>query len=622
MPACSRATTSSSRRSRPRIRSGATGTVLTLTLERPAPRPRVSSSRTGEDDALARSLPSWPPFPEVPAALEEARGRGWRLAILSNTDRDFIAASKVQLGIPFDETIVASEIGSYKPGHRHWQEFFARTHADRDRHVHVAASLFHDIVPATRARPALRLGEPSRRDAPTRSRPGRSPTWRRSRTCSTSSSPREAARAVHRTAGDAGRRGGGRRARERRRRAPTSRSPTSSDAAEIGGWWARLELPGDSMLVFDPAETLVAYGDARREDRGDRSTSTHTCTPSTPAAGSAASCSTGSRRRRAAVARPIVRTRRARHRRGREAAGRPSRGYVPGPALLPDAGRSRRSRRPSRRGPRASRSRSFAARARRRSCTTCSRRHSPTTGATRRATSRRGRRPCSARSGGIRRSSTSFARATRWSPRSINAIRFGMGWVEQPRDAHALARARPRPGAAPARVRRALPARRAADRPRRGRRQRDRRDASLRERRHARGLAGRRLREARVTWLRVAPAREVPRLQDLHGRRARARVPVSRLRQGVRGGPRPRPACVGQGRRGDGRGRRARALPTPRRRSSPRTRSASRRSSSPPSSPSGRSSSAGAAAATSAPSRASRRATAGSPSSGSTRTAT
>ena len=101
-----------------------------------------------ERDALGDSLPSWEPFPEVPAALEEAKARGWKLAILSNTDRDFIGASKARLGIPFDETIVASEIGSYKPGHRHWSEFFARTHADRDRHVHVAASHFHDIVPA------------------------------------------------------------------------------------------------------------------------------------------------------------------------------------------------------------------------------------------------------------------------------------------------------------------------------------------------------------------------------------------------------------------------------------------------------------------------------------------
>ena len=122
-------------------------TVLALTLQRLATGEGLELP-DGEADALARSLPSWPPFPEAPAELEGARSRGWRLAILSNTDRDFIAASKARLGVPFDETIVASEIGSYKPGHRHWSEFFARTHADRDRHVHVAASLFHDIAPA------------------------------------------------------------------------------------------------------------------------------------------------------------------------------------------------------------------------------------------------------------------------------------------------------------------------------------------------------------------------------------------------------------------------------------------------------------------------------------------
>src|ERR671934_1129531 len=47
----------------------------------------------GEEDALARSLPGWEPFPEVREALTEARARGWKLAILSNTDRDFIEAS-------------------------------------------------------------------------------------------------------------------------------------------------------------------------------------------------------------------------------------------------------------------------------------------------------------------------------------------------------------------------------------------------------------------------------------------------------------------------------------------------------------------------------------------------
>ena len=97
---------------------------------------------------LAESLPAWRAFPEVRAALEEARRRGWRLAILSNTDVDFIAASQVQIGVPFDEVVVAQEIGSYKPRHRHWDEFFTRTRAPRDGHVHVAASLFHDIAPS------------------------------------------------------------------------------------------------------------------------------------------------------------------------------------------------------------------------------------------------------------------------------------------------------------------------------------------------------------------------------------------------------------------------------------------------------------------------------------------
>lgn len=103
----------------------------------------------GEQDALGRSLPEWPPFPEVPAALEDARSRGWRLAVLSNTDRDLLDASLERIGVDFDLTVVASEIGSYKPAPAHWNEFFARSGAASGRHVHVAASLFHDIAPAS-----------------------------------------------------------------------------------------------------------------------------------------------------------------------------------------------------------------------------------------------------------------------------------------------------------------------------------------------------------------------------------------------------------------------------------------------------------------------------------------
>jgi 2-haloacid dehalogenase len=99
-----------------------------------------------EETALADSLASWQPFPEVPEALGEARHQGWKLAILSNTDRDYIEASMERLGVPFEFAIVASEIRSYKPALGHWRAFEERVGTPPD--VHVAASLFHDVAPA------------------------------------------------------------------------------------------------------------------------------------------------------------------------------------------------------------------------------------------------------------------------------------------------------------------------------------------------------------------------------------------------------------------------------------------------------------------------------------------
>jgi 2-haloacid dehalogenase len=128
----------------------------------------------GERDALGRSLPQWPVFDEVPGALAEARGRGWLLVALTNSDRDLIDASLRAIGVPFEGAVVASEIGSYKPAHRHWEAFY-EAHPDAPgRHVHVAQSHSHDIV-AT-----VELGLPSiwinrlaerRQPAPTRELP-------------------------------------------------------------------------------------------------------------------------------------------------------------------------------------------------------------------------------------------------------------------------------------------------------------------------------------------------------------------------------------------------------------------------------------------------------------------
>ena len=110
----------------------------------------------------------------VPGGARRARGgcaaRGWKLAILSNSDPDLIAASKELLGVPFDETVVAGEIRSYKPAPKHWLEFYARTLADKRR----ARPRRREPLP--RHRPGGPAADPERLDQPPRRAPRPTPT--------------------------------------------------------------------------------------------------------------------------------------------------------------------------------------------------------------------------------------------------------------------------------------------------------------------------------------------------------------------------------------------------------------------------------------------------------------
>jgi 2-haloacid dehalogenase len=118
-----------------------------------------------DEDALAESLPQWRPFPEVAGALAELRRRGFQLAVLSNTDPDLLDASLERIGVTVDGVVTAADAGSYKPAAGHWERFFENYDVEREGHVHVGASLYHDIEPAAalglRAVWINRLGEES-----------------------------------------------------------------------------------------------------------------------------------------------------------------------------------------------------------------------------------------------------------------------------------------------------------------------------------------------------------------------------------------------------------------------------------------------------------------------------
>jgi 2-haloacid dehalogenase len=102
--------------------------------------------------ALGRSVPDWPEFPDSHQALV-ALGRRYRLLILSNVDRMSFAASSRRLGVTFTSVLTAEDIGSYKPSARNFEALLAeaRRLGLEGRLLHVAQSLFHDHVPARAA---------------------------------------------------------------------------------------------------------------------------------------------------------------------------------------------------------------------------------------------------------------------------------------------------------------------------------------------------------------------------------------------------------------------------------------------------------------------------------------
>lgn len=106
------------------------------------------------DAAFGASLPHWPAFSDTADALRALKKR-YKLIILSNVNRDGLAASNRKLGVTFDAVYTAEDIGSYKPDPRNFD--YLLTHL-RDEFglesrdiLHTAQSLFHDHTPARAA---------------------------------------------------------------------------------------------------------------------------------------------------------------------------------------------------------------------------------------------------------------------------------------------------------------------------------------------------------------------------------------------------------------------------------------------------------------------------------------
>ncbi len=98
--------------------------------------------------ALSATIPYWPVFADVGPALGALRNDGWKLALLTNCDRDLIAQTRQRLPVPFAAVVTAEDVSAYKPNHAHFERFRTERGSSAHTWIHVAQSYFHDIKPA------------------------------------------------------------------------------------------------------------------------------------------------------------------------------------------------------------------------------------------------------------------------------------------------------------------------------------------------------------------------------------------------------------------------------------------------------------------------------------------
>jgi 2-haloacid dehalogenase len=100
-----------------------------------------------ELDCLSQSIGGWNPFPDTIDSLRRLRNR-FKLAIVSNIDDELFAGTAKRLEVPFDWVITAQQARAYKPSEKTFEYALRKIGRPRDEILHVAQSLYHDIVPA------------------------------------------------------------------------------------------------------------------------------------------------------------------------------------------------------------------------------------------------------------------------------------------------------------------------------------------------------------------------------------------------------------------------------------------------------------------------------------------
>jgi 2-haloacid dehalogenase len=100
-----------------------------------------------EDKWLVEAITQFEPYPDTVEALQKLAQK-YKLGVISNIDRDLFEFSAKKLKVKFTYILTSEDVGSYKPSRKAFKKMLNDLATDPDKIVHVAQSIYHDILPA------------------------------------------------------------------------------------------------------------------------------------------------------------------------------------------------------------------------------------------------------------------------------------------------------------------------------------------------------------------------------------------------------------------------------------------------------------------------------------------
>lgn len=90
------------------------------------------------------------PYKEVPKTLNYLKEKGYKTALLSNSEAKIMDYNLKALNHNFDYVILAEDVGCYKPQIEFFNKVASEVNLNKNNHCHVAAGFWWDIPPASK----------------------------------------------------------------------------------------------------------------------------------------------------------------------------------------------------------------------------------------------------------------------------------------------------------------------------------------------------------------------------------------------------------------------------------------------------------------------------------------